>query len=95
MRWFASYLSKRHQAGRDESDSLPDFTFTFTGVPQSNVLGPLLFIIFIMDLSRTLKYSKYGIFADDARIFFHCDPTDLANGIRKLNHDAAQVFCLA
>ena len=40
-----------------------------SGVPQGSVLGPLLFILFIDDISRVPKYSSMYIFADDCKLF--------------------------
>ena len=65
--WFSSYLSNRSQfvsiLGFDSETK-----FLKHGVPQGSVLGPLLFLIFINDLNKCIKYSKVYHFADDTNL---------------------------
>ena len=39
-----------------------------SGIPQGSVLGPILFIIFIIDMPKAVD-SMMKLFADDANIF--------------------------
>ena len=81
--WFCSYLTKRKQyviIGNQVSalNKIP------TGVPQGPVLGPLLFLIYINDLHKCIKYSKTYYFADDtSTIQSHCSLQILSKHINK------------
>ena len=48
-----------------------------SGVPQGTVLGPLLFLIIIVDIDKDVSASKLISFADDTRLYYSVgDVTD-------------------
>ena len=52
------------------------------GVPQGSVLGPLLFLIFIIDLPSVSKQLRFYLFADDTNIYYETDnPEELAKKV--------------
>lgn len=65
--WLHSYLSGRKAFVRigDTQSSVFDVT---SGVLQGSVLGPLIFVLFINDVSHRLKSCKL-IYADDLKIY--------------------------
>ena len=46
------------------------------GVTQGSILGPLIFALFIKDLSVVVKYLLLDLYADDAEM--HCSHSDLS-----------------
>lgn len=66
--WFNSYLHGRKQFVVVQGKS-SDVTTINKGVPQGSSLGPLLFAIYINDLSKIITRSKFHLYADDTVIY--------------------------
>ena len=65
--WIKAFLKGRNQVVQvNGACSYP--TPVNSGVPQGSVLGPLLFIIYINDLTNTITDSHILTFADDTKI---------------------------
>jgi len=45
------------------------FTHVPYGVPQGSILGPLLFLLYVNDISRVLPGENVKLFADDTSLF--------------------------
>ena len=66
--WIADYLSNRKQfvMYNNVKSKMADVNI---GVPQGSILGPLLFLIYVNDLSNISNKLSYIQFADDTNIF--------------------------
>ena len=67
--WFTSYLHNRRQHVSIGSTKSGDIVIT-RGVPQGPVLGPLLFLLYINDLSNRSELFDFHIFVDDTDLFY-------------------------
>ena len=71
--WFQSYLSARRQCV-SINGTFSEFMTIDCGVPQGSILGPLLFLIYINDMSISLN-CRLSLYADDSALLFaHKDP---------------------
>lgn len=59
-----NYLSNRYQRCRI-NELLSNFKLVNCGVPQGSTLGPLMFIIFINDLTNYINIPRITLYADD------------------------------
>ena len=87
LKWFSDYLSQRQQRVVINGSS-SCWNNIMAGVPQESVLGPLLFLIYINDLSDVVQ-SEIRLFADDTTLYVYVDNShDSAN---QLNEDLNKI----
>ena len=92
---FLSGISQKVVLERKFSSSAP----VLTGVPQGSVLGPVLFLIYIIDLPEYVSNSTVRLFADDTLLYLTIHNTldctklqDDLNNLQKWDSDWQMSF---
>ena len=88
LKWLKSYLRSRSQCVtiRGVMSVLVELLF---GVPQGSVLGPLLFVMYVLPLSDIIRHHGISLhtYADDTQLyveFDHKDPNSLLAAVQQL-----------
>ena len=93
LMWFESYLSKRTQYVEIDNFKSSPQTIT-TGVPQGSILGPLLFLIYMNDMTQASSIFKFILYADDTTLFSALDylpSLDIPASSELINKELARV----
>ena len=69
LEWFKNYLSNRKQYVA-YNNCTSDLGNISCGVPQGSILGPLLFILYVNDITYTSNVLDFILFADDTTILY-------------------------
>ena len=83
---YRNYRKQRMKTGSAYSD----WANVIRGIPQSSKLGPLLFNIFINDISLIVEKSDICNFADDNTLYFHGSNLPLI--LSNLEHDMSNLL---
>ena len=86
--WFKSYLENRKQFVQYQScDS--EYKNIKCGVPQRSILGPLLFILYVNDITTTTSLLEIILFADDTTLLY-LHP-DISSKITLINKELSEI----
>ena len=91
LEWITDYLSSRKQQVQVNSVT-SNVSHISGGVPQGSVLGPLLFLVYVNDISENLL-SLTRLFADDSSLFFSATNLEDIQGI--INYDLTVILSWA
>ena len=80
--WFSDYLSGRIQSVKIGTNISSPRSVKF-GVPQGSILGPILFLIYINDMSDVLKEYFLVQYADDTQIIISGNISDIDDLINR------------
>ena len=83
LEWFRSYISSRTQQCYANGVLSEEKPIT-CGVPQGSILGPLLFLIYINDLTACTDYGITRMYADDTNLTYSaCNVAELQRQMGK------------
>ena len=87
LQWFRSYLENREQIVKFNDCYSEKMTIKH-GIPQGSVLAPILFLLYINDISNYCKKCKLKLFADDTMLYVTGKVEDIES---KLNEDLKNI----
>ena len=95
LQWFTSYLQNRTQrvtVSGFQSVPVP----LNIGVPQGSVLGPMLFLTYVLPLKDIFEKHniKYHAYADDTQVYVPFslkDPSELRNAVKRMENCLTEV----
>ena len=92
-----SYLNGRKQAVVIEDDGsriISSFQSLNSGVPQGSILGPLLFTLYVSDISNVVTSCQIHQYADDSQIYKSFDLQDMQDALTLINRDLKKLLTI-
>ena len=84
--WLSSYLTNREQyVSINNVDS--NLRVIQCGVPQGSILGLLLFLIFINDITKCFNQFKYIFYADDSTLSSYVPGDNVLDSVELINSE--------
>ena len=87
--WLSDYLTSRKQRVKI-GDKFSKYQRITCGVPQGSILGPLLFLVYINDMHKAVRFSTLYHFADDTNLLYSHKNEKLLR--KNINTDLKLIF---
>ena len=82
INWYESYLAERHFTV-EVANQVSKFSKISCGVPQGSILGPLLFLIYVNDISEAVECDLYLHANDSCLLFQNKNVTEIKKQLTK------------
>ena len=89
LKWLRNYLTNKKQC-TIANGKTSEYRNINCGVPQGSVLGPLLFLVYINDISSSILNSKISMYADDTVVYI--SHSDLEIAIALIQSDLSNLY---
>ena len=89
LEWCKSYLKDREQC-TIVNNVTSSYQSVGCGVPQGSILGPLMFLIFINDISNDLHNTRVRLYADDTVLY--TSSSNLAQSYTTLQNSLTSLY---
>ena len=95
LSWFSSYLCDRSQRVEASDSSgikmCSEASAVTRGVPQGSILGPILFLIYTADITRSIKNCRFHLYADDLQLYLSFNHKDTISAVNQINLDLERI----
>ena len=90
LAWFKSYLSDRQQTTRVGPSVSTSLAVTH-GVPQSSILGQVLFNLYLNDLPKVIENCEVDSYVDDTKLYLSITLKDINVGVSQISAELKRV----
>lgn len=89
-KFFKCYLTERKQ-GVILNNKCSNYRSVCSGVPQGSVLGPLLFLMYTLDMPKVVLNCNVQFFADDTQLYHSFKYREYDLAVRNINSDLQRI----
>ena len=94
LSWIQSYLANRKLVVKHEDNMSPPYE-TCRGIPQGSILGPLLFCIYVNDITNSFDKAKCLLYADDLATYYSDEDEAKVTSVLQEEIDTFEQWCEA